>query len=165
MPIYEFYCESCHALFSFLSPTMTLELAPSCPRCGRKDLPKRPSTFATLKHASDEEPSPFDGLDDSRMEGAMDTLMREMGDLDDDADSAQVGRFFRRFSELSGLEMGPRMQEALSRLEAGEDLEQLESEFEDLDDEGAMDDLFRLKKAANARRSVRPEVDPELYFL
>ena len=165
MPIYEFYCEACHALFSFFSSAVGPAVHPSCPRCGQVELPKRPSTFATLKHRGEDEPSPFDGMDEDRMEGAMDTLMQEMGDLDDDADPSQVGRFFRRFSDLSGLEMGPRMQEALSRLEAGEDMEQLEAEFDDLGDDDSLDDLFRLKKAVRGHKPTRPEVDPELYFL
>lgn len=166
MPIYEFYCDRCHTLFSFLTRSTTVERHPSCPRCGAEELPKRPSTFATLKHGADEEePSPFDDLDEDRMTGAMDSLMQEMGDLDEDADPRQMSAFFRRFSELSGLEMGPRMEEALSRLEAGEDMEELEAEFEDLGDEDSLDELFRLKKAARNRGRRRPEVDPELYFL
>ena len=165
MPIYEFYCESCNALFSFFSTTSSLPRHPDCPRCGSKELPKRPSSFATLKHREDEEQSPFEGLDENRMEGAMDTLMREMGDLGEDADPGQVGAFFRRFGDLSGLEMGPRMEEALARMEAGEDMDALEAEFDDLGDEDSLDDLFRLKKAGQQRRRPRPEVDSELYFL
>jgi putative FmdB family regulatory protein len=168
MPIYEFYCQACHAIFSFFSASSALSTHPSCPRCGRQDLPRRPSSFATLRRreASDEEgePSPLDDLDESRMGGAMETLMREMGELDENADPRQVGAFFRRFSDLAGLEMGPRMEDALSRLEAGQELDELEAEFEDLGDDDSLDDLFRLKKAAE-RRLKRPQVDPELYFL
>ncbi|MEE2776426.1 MAG: zinc ribbon domain-containing protein, partial [Acidobacteriota bacterium] len=151
--------------FNFFSAAVDSTAMASCPRCGREKLPKRPSTFATLKHQGEDEPSPFEGLDDGRMEGAMDALMREMGDLDEDADPAQVGKFFRRFGDLSGLEMGPRMEEALSRMEAGEDLDQIESEFDDLGDDESLDELFKLKEMAQGRRQLRPEVDPELYFL
>jgi putative FmdB family regulatory protein len=168
MPIYEFYCQPCHAIFSFFSASSALERQPSCPRCGRGDLPRRPSSFATPRHrgVGDEEgePSPLDELDESRMGGAMETLMREMGELDDNADPRRVGAFFRRFSDLAGLEMGPRMEDALARLEAGQELDELEAEFEDLGEEDSLDDLFRMKKAAERRRR-RPQVDPELYFL
>jgi hypothetical protein len=98
------------------------------------------------------------------MGAAMDTLMREMGELDDNADPRRVGAFFRRFSDLAGLEMGPRMEDALARLEAGQELDELESQFEDLGEEDSIEDLFRLKKAVERRRR-RPSVDPELYFL
>lgn len=165
MPIYEFYCEDCHTLFSFLAASSDVDRHPSCPRCGRGELPKRPSTFATLNHASEDDEDVLGGLDDTRLDRAMDTLMREMGDVGEDADPAQVGRFFRRFGELSGLEMGPRMEEALSRLEAGEDPDALESELEALDEDESLQELFRLRKAACGRRSRRPGVDPELYFL
>jgi putative FmdB family regulatory protein len=168
MPIYEFYCQVCHAIFSFFSASSTLPRQPSCPRCGRGDLPRRPSSFATPRHrgSDDEEgePSPLDELDESRMGGAMETLMREMGELDDNADPRRVGAFFRRFSDLAGLEMGPRMEDALARLEAGQELDELEAELEDLGEEDSLEDLFRMKKAAERRRR-RPQVDPELYFL
>lgn len=168
MPIYEFYCEACHAVFSFLAGPGSGSGPPSCPRCGRGDLPRRPSSFAMVRRRGEgedeEEASPLDQLDEARMGDAMETLMREMGELDDNADPRRVGAFFRRFSDLAGLEMGPRMEDALARLEAGEELDELESELEDLDDEGSLDDLFRLKKAVERRRR-RPEIDPELYFL
>jgi putative FmdB family regulatory protein len=167
MPIYEFYCEACHSIFNFFVASSDLPAHPACPRCGRGDLPRRPSSFATLRRreaADEEEHSPLDDLDESRMGGAMETLMREMGELDDDAGPRQVGAFFRRFGDLAGLELGPRMEDALSRLEAGEDLEQLEAELGDVGGEESLDDLFRIKRAVERRRR-RPRVDPELYFL
>ena len=169
MPIYEFYCEACHAVFSFFSASSAAAARPACPRCGRGELPRRPSSFAMLRGRPDSageegEPSPLDQLDESRMGDAMESLMREMGELDDDADPRRVGTFFRRFSDLAGLEMGPRMEDALARLEAGQELDELEAELGDVGEEDSLDDLFRLKKAVERRRR-RPDVDPELYFL
>src|SRR5262245_49553846 len=166
MPIYEFYCEGCNAVFNFFTASSAVAAHPSCPRCGRRELPRRPSSFATLKRRGstddDAEASVLDDLDESRMGAAMDTLVREMGDLDDDADPRRVGAFFRRFGDLAGLEMGPRMEDALARLEAGEEMDELESEIDDLGEDDSLDDLFRLKKAVEPRRP-RPQVDPELY--
>jgi len=168
MPIYEFYCESCHAIFNFFTASAAVSARPTCPRCGRRELPRRPSSFATLRRGTgseeEGEPSPLDDLDESRMGGAMETLMREMGELEENADPRQVGAFFRRFSDLAGLEMGPRMEDALARLEAGQELDELEAELEDAGEEDSLDDLFRVKKAAERRRR-RPQIDPELYFL
>src|SRR5262245_18316720 len=83
MPIYEFYCQACHAVFNFFSASSAISTHPSCPRCGRGDLPRRPSSFATLRRRQESEdagePSPLDDIDESRMGAAMDTLMREMG--------------------------------------------------------------------------------------
>jgi putative FmdB family regulatory protein len=167
MPIYEFYCPDCHAVYSFFTPTPDTERRPDCPRCERRELERRPSRFATLKERpGDGDPAgdPFAGLDESRLEGAMDSLAREMGRFDEE-DPRAMGHFLRRFSQETGLEMGGRMEELVRRMEAGEDPEALEAELEGEVGEGeedSLDDFFRVKKALAARR--RPRVDEELYF-
>ncbi|MCP4658913.1 MAG: zinc ribbon domain-containing protein [bacterium] len=165
MPIYEFYCQGCHTVFNFYSSRVNTETRPSCPRCGRPELPRKPSRFATLKHPGDDEPDPFDTVDDSRLEGAMESLIAEMGEVENEEDPRAMGRLMRRFSDLSGLEPGERMEEFVERLEAGEDPESLEQEMESSDDDGSIDELFQLRKAVHDRRSRRPRVDDELYFL
>ena len=109
---------------------------------------------------------PFDDLNDDKLEGAMASLAQEMGDVDDVEDPRALGRAFRRFGELTGLELGPRMEDALRRLETGEDIESIEADMEDagLDDE-SMDDFFRMKKAVQLQRRKRPEIDDTLHFL
>jgi putative FmdB family regulatory protein len=165
MPIYEFYCSDCHTLFNFFSPVIDTESRPSCPRCNRPGLERRPARFATLKHQGEEEPDPFGQLDESKLEGFMDSMMEEMGDLDENEDPRQLASIFRRFGEASGLEFGPKMEEFMSRLEAGEDPEHLEEEMEgELDDEDALAELFRLKQSG-WRANRRPQVDETLYFL
>ena len=165
MPIYEFYCSDCHTLFNFLSSVVDTTTLPSCPRCEKAQLERRPARFAMLKHRSEEEPDPFDQVDDSRLEGFMDTLMEEMGDLEESEDSRQLANIFRRFGEASGLEFGPRMEEYMSRLEAGEDPERLEEEMEgEMDEDEALAEFFRLKKKG-WREAYRPRVDDTLYFL
>ncbi len=167
MPIYEFYCPDCHTVFSFFTAAAGTGKRPACPRCRRPDLARRPSRFATLKHRGEEEPDPLEELDESRLEGAMEQLMGEMdnpaGDAEDDPRA--MGRMMRRFSELSGLEMGDRMADLVRRMEAGEDPDALEDEMDgSLDGEAGLEDFFQLKKAV-ARRAQRPRVDDELYFL
>ncbi len=176
MPIYEFYCPDCNTLFNFFSSTIDTAARPACPRCGRAELERRPARFATLRagggkseEGDDEEtPAPFAGMDESRMEGAMESLAQEMEGLSDaEAENPrQMARFFRRFGQMSGLEPGPRMEEMLRRLEAGEDPDALEDDMgEGLDDEQGFAEFFRLKKQAQARRARRPKVDETLYFL
>ena len=165
MPIYEFYCPDCHTVYSFFSARIDTDVQPACPHCQRPDLARKPSRFATLSNPteSDAEDDPVGNLDESRLEGAMESLMQEMGTLENEEDPRTMSRMMRRFSELSGLEMGDRMEELVARMEAGEDPENLEQEMgNDLDDEG-FEDFFKLKKAA--ARSRRPKVDDELYFL
>lgn len=165
MPIYEFYCSDCHTLFNFFSAAIDTVARPDCPKCGREQLERRPARFATLKHRGDEEPDPFGDLDEDRVAGVMESMMGEMGDLQDSDDPRRLASLFRRFGEASGLDFGPRMEEMMSRLEAGEDPDKLEEELgEDLVDDRAMEEFFRLRKRGwKVERS--PEVDETLYFL
>ncbi len=165
MPIYEFYCLDCHTVFNFFSSRIDTAASPACPRCERAGLQRKPSRFATFSQTtnSDTDDDPMDGLDESRLEGAMESLMHEMGGMENEEDPRAMGHMMRRFSELSGLEMGDRMEELIVRMEAGEDPESLEQEMGgELDGEGAAD-FFKLKKAAARRR--RPKIDDELFFL
>ncbi len=179
MPIYEFYCPDCHTVFSFFSARIDTAAKPTCPRCGRPELGRKPSRFAAHSRSGggtgpDEsaEDDPMAGLDEARMAGAMDSLAAEMEHLDDAAqkDPKQLARFLSRFSEASGLEAGPRMQEMLARLEEGADPDELESEMGDAGEEeeageGDFSDFFRPKQRAATGRARRPEVDEKLYFL
>ncbi len=165
MPIYEFYCPDCHTVFSFFSQTSKLRKKPACPRCSYHPLQRRPSTFAMVKSfgKNDEgEPDLFENMDESKLEGAMDSLASQMEKMGDDADPRSMGQVFRRFGEMTGLEMGPRMEEALQRMESGEDIESIEADLEDGDDD--LDDLFQLKKRV-MKRTQRPAVDETLHFL
>ena len=164
MPIYEFYCQTCHTVFNFFSARAGTTRQPDCPRCGRSELPRRPSRFATLKHAGEEEPDPFASFDDSKLEGAMEALMNEADGLESEEDPRALARLMRRFSDVAGLEMGDRMADFVARLEAGEDPDSLEQEMESFDDGEDFEDFFKLKKQMQERRK-RPQVDDELYFL
>ena len=97
-----------------------------------------------MKHQGEQEPDPLGDLDEDRIAGVMDSMMGELGDLEETEDPRQLARLFRRFGEASGLELGPRMEEMMSRLEAGE--------------------FFRLRKRG-WKTHRRPRVDDTLYFL
>ena len=170
MPIYEFYCRDCHTIFSFFSATVGGGRVPGCPACGRAKLEKRPSTFATLRARSerdaegDEGDELFGGLDESRMEQAMESLATEMDRMGDSEDPKALGSLFRRFGDLTGLEPGPRMEEALRRLETGEDMDSIEQDLDIDDDSEDLSELFQLKKRL-LRRAQRPRIDDTLHFL
>ena len=96
----------------------------------------------------------------------MDSMMGEMDHLDDSDDPKAMASFFRRFGEAAGIEAGPRMEEMLARLEAGEDPDQLEEDLgAGMEEDEDLDELFRLKKQLNDRSSRRPGVEDHLYFL
>lgn len=182
MPIYEFYCDRCHTIYNFFSSQIDTETVPPCPRAetegeGAKKshtLKRKPARFAVVSaRSADSEEAEDDmlaGLDEERMASAMESWMGEMETSGaDPEDPRQMARMFRRFGEAAGLEAGPKMEEMLRRLEAGEDPDALEEEMGgDFDgDEGdeGLEEFFRLKKKATALRTRRPRVDPELYFL
>lgn len=169
MPIYEFLCADCNMIFNFFSPVPNTEAKPACPKCKRPDLKRRVSRFATLRHKGEEEPAPFGGFDEARMEQAMEALAGEMEGLEGvggTEDPGAMARFMRKFTQLSGMEAGPRMEEMLKRLEAGEDPEAIEKEMGTggMEDGEAMAEFFKLKKAAR-EKSRKPKEDETLYFL
>jgi hypothetical protein len=84
-----------------------------------------------------------------------------MDRVGDSEDPREMSRVFRRFGDLTGLELGPKMEDALRRMEAGEDLESIESDIDHEDD--GLDDFLRVKKGL-LRRARKPRVDDTLHF-
>lgn len=173
MPIYEFYCRDCHTVYSFFSQRVDVEVSPPCPSGKDHDLERKPSTFATVSTGDDDEEDPLlPGVDEARLERAMDQMAGEFANLGEDAEEnpQDLARMFRRFSELGGVEPGPMLEDMLDRLESGADLEDVESEFEqefeDRDDDQAdVEQFFRTRKALRDLRRRHPRVDDTLYFL
>ncbi len=164
MPIYEFFCEDCNTIYNFFSRTVNTDRRPDCPDCGRPGLQKMMSTFATVGRASEEDrDDPLAGMDEAKMEQAFASLMQEAENINED-DPRQMAHMMRRFSEKTGIRLGEAMEEALGRMEAGEDPDEIEKEMGDLLDG---DDLFTLegmKSRAHSRRRP-PRYDEKLYEL
>ena len=94
------------------------------------------------------------------MEKALAMLSREAQGLDEN-DPRQAARLMRRLTDAAGLSMGAGMEEALSRMERGEDPDQIEAEMGDLLES---EDPF-LAKASSPGQRPRPKVDETLYEL
>lgn len=164
MPIYEFFCADCNTIFNFYSSRINTEKRPDCPKCGRKELDRMMSTFATITRSGDDEADdPMAGLDEAKMEKAFAGLMREAENINEE-DPRQMAGLMRRFSEQTGISLGEQMEEALSRMEAGEDPDQIEQEMGDLLES---DDAFTLEAMKKKIRSgARPPAhDDTLYML
>ncbi|MCP3927908.1 MAG: zinc ribbon domain-containing protein, partial [Bacteroidetes bacterium] len=58
MPIYEYFCDQCNVIFNFLSKRVDTITRPPCPKCGKPELEKQVSTFATIGKASNESDDP-----------------------------------------------------------------------------------------------------------
>jgi putative FmdB family regulatory protein len=138
MPIYEYYCGGCHTILNFFSRTMNPGKAPSCPHCGKRKLARQVSLFAAGRRGGggDGESEGPDGLpvDASRMERAMESLASEAESMGED-DPKAAAQLMRKFSKMAGMEFNGGVEQALQRMEAGEDPEAIEADMgEVLDD-------------------------------
>jgi len=164
MPIYEFYCEECNTLFNFFSKIINTTKKPKCPKCKTKTLSRQISRVAftgRAKEAGDLDDLPFDG---SQMERAMQMLASEADKINED-DPKQAANLMRKLSDMTGIKLGNGMDEALRRMEKGEDPEQVEAELGDIL-EG--EDPFSLpgKKTVRTKKTHRtPFRDETLYDL
>lgn len=167
MPVYEFYCGDCHAVFNFLSRQVNTDRRPKCPRCGRPDLNRQVSRFAISRNRPEPDADGLPpGMDESRMEQAMMALAGEM-EVVDENDPRAMARFMRKFSEMTDMNLGDEAREAMRRLEAGEDPKQIEAEMGDLLGDGeSLDGLFGGEKLTKLKRRLAPpERDETLYTM
>jgi len=167
MPIYEFYCSQCNTVFNFFSRRINTTARPDCPRCGKKELDKLMSSFATIgkaKEASDEVDELFEGMDEKKVERAFAGLLKEAEAVDEN-DPKAMARLMRRFSETTGLSLGEQMEEAISRLEAGADPDEVEADMGDLLEGDEPFSLEQLKKKMRLVKKREPRYDDTLYEL
>ena len=164
MPIYEFYCEDCHTIFNFFSRTINTTKKPACPKCKKKKLQRQVSAFAftgKAKESSDLDDLPFD---ESKMEQAMNMLAGEAEKMNED-DPRQAANLMRKLSDMTGMQMGAGMEEALQRMESGEDPEQVEAEMGDIL-EGEEPFILPDKKGKGIKaKRPAPKRDEALYDL
>jgi putative FmdB family regulatory protein len=164
MPIYEFYCEDCNTIFNFFSKSVNTRKKPKCPECKTKTLSRQMSAFAFTGKAKDDGDMDDLPFDESKMEKAMQMLAGEAENLNED-DPRQAANLMRKLTDMTGLELGPGMQEALQRMEGGEDPEQIEAEMGNLLEE---EEPFVLPdKKGNTAKASRPapRKDDTLYDL
>jgi len=152
-------------IFSFLSRSVNTTKRPDCPKCGRAKLEKQASRFASPGKAKEPGGAGDDfPVDEAKMERAVTALASEAENLKED-DPRQAARLMRKFSGMTGMELGKGMEEAIGRLEAGEDPEAIESEMGDLMEK---EDPFILpgkKGGGRGARSGPAKVDRKLYDL
>ena len=145
MPIYEYGCSSCKIIFQFWTSKVGTNEIPLCPKCGNGSMQKIISSFAIGKgekknsagsdtgenpHAAD----PFENMSPEQQAKAEKEMMKLMSEADslNENDPKQMGAFMRKLTENTGIDMGPGMNEAIRRLEKGEDPEKIEEDIEEL---------------------------------
>lgn len=162
MPIYEFYCENCNTVFNFFSKSVNTGKHPACPKCGRKKLQRQMSVFARVSGGKDQGDADDLPIDGGKMEKAMSLLAREADGVDEE-NPRQAAGLIRKLSDVAGIGLGPGMEEALGRMEAGEDPEQIEADMGDVFEE---EEPFLLEgKKGGRRQRPSPIKDETLYEL
>jgi len=149
MPIYEFACPKCRVIFNFFSKTVNPSRLPTCPKCGNKKMVKQISRFAALRGVkepaakSDDGPD-YDGpdFDDPKVQSVMRELERDMEHVDEN-NPRHLAHVMKKLKDVmpSGA-MPKEFDEAIRRLEAGEDPEKIEEDMGDVLNEamGGLDD-------------------------
>jgi putative FmdB family regulatory protein len=141
MPIYEFLCPDCNRIYSFLQRGAAARTGPECPRCGAGNLQKQVSRFAFTRSAASRGADPSaagamggpggpDPLDDPRIEREMMRLARDAEFIDEN-DPRQLARLMRKMSQVTGEPFDEGMEEAVRRLESGEDPDRIEDDMGD----------------------------------
>ena len=166
MPIYEFYCENCHTVFNFFSQRVNTETCPDCPKCDRPRLERQVSVFSVSRNRAEEGADSFEGIDESRLEQAIMSMAGELQGLDQD-NPQQAARAMRKVMNQSGIEWGDGVDEAIGRLEAGDDPDEIEATLDNSFDDDA--ESFSVKSRSMLRTIRRkylpPKTDPILYDL
>jgi len=111
MPIYEYACERCKKVFSFLVRKVSAHKTPRCPRCRRLRMSRVISPFRIGR------------TEEGRLEKLADPS--SLAGLDE-RDPRSLGRWMKKIGSELGEEMPEEMDEMSERLEAGESPEEIE---------------------------------------
>jgi len=161
MPIYEFYCEECNTVFNFFSRGVNTRAVPACPCC-RGPLKRQLSIFSKVTRGKEESAGEeLPQLDETKMEKAMAMLAGEAERMDEN-DPRQAAQLMRKLSGAAGISFGEGMEDALDRLEQGEDPDRIEEEMGSLLD---AEEPFLLNKKKGRSKRTAPRVDETLYDL
>jgi len=119
MPTYEYRCKACQARFErFLTYAEYDRAAVTCPKCGSVQVARR---IGRVRIAKSEDRRIEDMVDPSQLAGIED-------------DPKALGQLMRKMGDEMGEDAGPEFDEVVSRLEKGEDPEQIERDMPDLGD-------------------------------
>ncbi|MGD9099219.1 MAG: zinc ribbon domain-containing protein [Anaerolineae bacterium] len=124
MPIYEYRCQDCGRKLSVFWRSRADVKTPTCRRCGSDNMMRLVSRVRVL-HS-----------EERRMENLADESM--LAGLDEE-DPRSLGRWMRKMSREMGEELDPEMEEVVSRLEAGQDPEEIEKSVPGLSEAGGSD--------------------------
>lgn len=160
MPIYEFYCKGCNTIFNFFSKKIDTETCPKCPTCKKRKLDRQVSMFSSVSNAGDSAEADELPFDEQKMEGALTQLASEAEGINEN-DPKAAANLMRKFSSMTGVEFGGSMDEALRRLESGENPEEVEKELGDLME--GEEEPFVISQKGGTKAKRPPSRDETLY--
>ncbi len=111
MPVYEYACDNCRKIFSFLVRNSSKHKAPKCPECGRGAMKRMISSFR-VGHTEENRP---EKLSDPSLYAGL-----------DENDPKSLARFMRKMGKEMGEDMPEELEEMCQRLESGESPEDIE---------------------------------------
>ena len=164
MPMYEFLCSECNTVYTFFSRKIDTEKIPPCPQNGLHTLSRMVSCFAVTGGSKSTGDEGDDGMapqlpiDEKRMERALESLAGQAEHIDEN-DPRQAADLMRKLTDMTGLKLGDKMEDALSRMESGEDPDAIEREMGDLDES----ELFSLAGGKSTGKKKAPYRDEKLY--
>lgn len=164
MPIYEFYCRDCHTIFSFLSRKVDTKTTPKCPREKKHKLSRQISRFAISKGRGDDGGGePEMDFDDEKMEEAMMQMAGELENVNEE-DPKAMAHVMRKLMNTTGMNLGEGMEEAIRRMESGEDPDKVEEELGDvLENEDPFSTGENKITGIVRRMTEAPNEDPDIY--
>ena len=138
MPIYEYRCADCRRRVSVFFRSLGTVTDPTCPQCGGSKLTRLMSRVAVHRSTGGDTADEFGGGDEF---GGSD--LDPFNGMDEDDPRAMAGAL-RRMSEQTGEPLEPEMEEALGRLEAGEDPDSVMAGFDETaaETDDGLDDEF-----------------------
>ena len=108
---------------------------------------------------------PLSGVDEAKFEQAIAAMAADAEGADTE-DPRQAARMMRKLAEATGMPVGAGMEEAIRRMEAGEDPDAIEEQLGPLlDDEDPFGGETGSSRLKSLRRKLPPSVDGTLYEL
>lgn len=119
MPTYTYRCEACHTNFEVALSYAEYDRAEViCPNCGSQNVRRRITRIRIAKS------------EDVRLEEMVDPS--QLSGIEDDPQA--LGRLMRKMGSEMGEKMDPEFDEVVSRLESGQDPEQISKEMPEIGD-------------------------------
>ncbi len=131
MPIYEYRCDECRRVFSFLVRNVKDHEPPACPQCGNDNLSRVLSPCSMHSGGSKHSEGSPEGGGDMGDFGPGDEALENIPGIEDldENDPKSLGRWMRRMADEMGEPLDPEMDEICRRLESGEDPEKIDEEL------------------------------------